>query len=199
MPDLLTAPVKTSGILEALYRDDSDYVRRSVANHLNDLSRDHPEMVMDNAFRWYSAGDDKTPHLLSRGLRTLVKKGHAGALGVLGFGASDLTVIDLTVQREHIELGDDLGFSVTVRNDADTDARVNLDYIMDYVKANGSLSPKAFKLATSNIPARSEKVFTRKHSFRVMTTRRLHPGTHSVSIVTNGVPSDKRDFRLAMS
>lgn len=49
---LLARPEATLPILDMLYRDDSAYVRRSVANHLNDLSRHAPALAVDTAARW---------------------------------------------------------------------------------------------------------------------------------------------------
>ena len=100
VPALLARPAATLPILTALYRDDSAYVRRSVANHLNDLSRHHPDLVIDTAATWLADPDAHTDRLVRHGLRTLIKQGHAGALGVLGFTAAAVDVDGPPSQRE---------------------------------------------------------------------------------------------------
>ncbi|MFE3737009.1 DNA alkylation repair protein [Streptomyces sp. NPDC059134] len=196
VPDLMAAPGVTVPILDALYRDESEYVRRSVANHLNDLSRDHPAIVLDVARRWLDDPDATTECLVRQGLRTLVKRGHPGALELLGFAPAALEVDGPRLDRETVLIGGSIRFTASIRNTGDHQARLAIDYIVHHRKANGSQTGKTFKLTTRNLAPDEEIEVTREHSFKPITTRRYHSGPHAISLQINGVESDRADFEL---
>lgn len=197
VPDILKDPETTIPILNALYRDESEYVRRSVANHLNDLSRDHRASVISTARRWLTEPDANTERLLARGLRTLVKQGDHEALAVLGFPPGVASASALTLDRSHVAIGDSLTFCADVVNDSDAPARLAIDYVVHHRKANGTLSAKTFKLAVRTLQPMQATEVLKTHSFRELTTRRYHPGVHSIELMVNGVPMGRVDFTLA--
>lgn len=197
VPGILRDPETTVPILNALYRDESEYVRRSVANHLNDLSRDHRALVISTARGWLTDPDENTEGLLTRGLRTLVKKGDHEALAVLGFPPGVASASPLTLDRSHVVIGDSLTFCADVVNESEAPARLAIDYIVHHRKANGSLSAKTFKLAVRTIRPKQVTEVVKTHSFRELTTRRYHPGVHSIELMVNGVPMSRVDFTLA--
>lgn len=196
IPELRERPGVTVPILDRLYLDPSEYVRRSVANHLNDLSRDEPLIVVDTAQRWLANPDENTPRLVRHALRTLIKKGHPGAMELLGFGPVSLAVDGPALDRHEVPFGEAVTFTASIRNIGDDAARLSVDYIVHHVKANGSLTGKTFKLTTRALEPGEVMTVERTHSFRAITTRRYYPGTHAIELQLNGIPSGRVDFEL---
>lgn len=189
-------PTVTLPILDALYRDDSEYVRRSVANHLNDLSRAAPEVTVATARRWLAAPEPTTLPLVRHALRTLVKRGDPDALELLGFAPSPDVVADLVLDATTVRVGDTLGFTAELRNDGPAAARVIVDYVVHHRKANGSQTTKVFKLTTADLAPGGSLRLARRHSFKIITTRRYHPGAHAIELQVNGVAAGRVDFDL---
>lgn len=196
VPWVIAHPDATRRIIDAIYRDPSEYVRRSVANHLNDLSRIDPALVAAIGRNWHEEPDANTPWVLRHGLRTLVKKGDPEALLLLGFTGDALRVGRPRLMESTVPRGGTLEFSAVVTNDGSTDAAVAIDYSIGFLRANGSVSPKTFKL-TSRRLAPGESVVVRKaHSFKPITTRTYYPGRHHVTVQANGNRSPSVDFIL---
>jgi 3-methyladenine DNA glycosylase AlkC len=199
VPAILAQPASTIPIIDALYLDESDYVRRSTANHLNDLGRQQPKLAVDTASRWLEHPDANTAGLVRHALRVLVKNGDPGALQLLGFGAIDGVLAAMPVLGERtVAVGGELAFSVTVENTGESAARLAIDYVVHHVKANGSQTPKVFKLTTTTLAPGATATFSRRHSFKEITTRRYHPGTHAIQIQINGVTGEKAPFELTV-
>ncbi|MEU5400264.1 DNA alkylation repair protein [Streptomyces sp. NPDC005963] len=197
IPALIQDPTPTVPVLDALYRDESEYVRRSVSNHLNDISRDHPALAVEVAARWLAAPEATTDRVVRHGLRTLIKSGDPAALTLLGH-SPDLPVV---VEGPHIttpeiRVGDHLVFDWAVTNASEQAAEVVIDYVIHHRKANGSLTPKVFKLTTRTLGPGETWRATRRHSFKPITTRRYHPGGHLVQIQVNGRPYPQAAFLL---
>lgn len=196
VPQLLEKP-RTLAILDALRSDSSAYVRRSVANHLNDLSRDHPVAAVALASRWAEAPDEHSGWIIRHGLRTLVKKGDPGALRLLGFAPPvGVEVVGPTLGRTEVEFGGELTFAVTLTNTSNEPVRLAVDYVVHHQKANGRLMPKVFKLAVRDLPAGATDTIHRRHSFRPISTRRYYPGPHALEIQVNGRPTGPTPFTL---
>ncbi|WP_432846890.1 DNA alkylation repair protein [Amycolatopsis sp. CA-161197] len=191
-------PGVTAPILDALHGDSSAYVRRSVANHLNDVSRARPEVAVAAAGRWLGdSGGKQTQQLVRHGLRTLIKQGDPGALALLGFGPPDgITFEGPLLSAPSVSIGDELGFTGTLRNTGDSPANLVVDYVVHHRKANGTTTPKVFKLTTRVLDPGAELLLDRTHSFRVITTRVYHPGPHALEIQVNGTSLGKADFEL---
>ncbi|RUR00843.1 DNA alkylation repair protein [Labedella endophytica] len=201
VPALLGRSLDLVPVLEALRDDDSEYVRRSVANHLNDIARHDPSLVVDVARRWMDGAEvpRERTWVVKHGLRTLVKKGDPGALAVLGFTASDLTVSTPVLSATSVTVPGELSFDVEVRNDGTAPARIVLDYVVHYRKANGSLSPKVFKLSSATLAAGETRRFGRSHAFRPLTTRVHHGGPHALQVQANGVLSKESAFDVVVA
>jgi len=194
---LLAQPQATLPIISALYRDPSEYVRRSVANHLNDLSRQQPGIVVETARAWLQEPDENTLRLVTRGLRTLVKRGDTGALGLLGFTpAESLTVDGPVLDSAAVPFGGTVQFRIGVTNSGSTPARLAIDYIVHHSKNNGAQTSKTFKLTTATLAPGERLERTREHSFRAITTRRYYPGPHAIELQVNGVIAGRADFEL---
>lgn len=174
-------------ILEALYRDSSDYVRRSVANHLNDISKDHPDLAVEIAGRWLKAGDAQTRRLVSHALRGLVKAGFAPALALLGFnGGHGIELRGFRLSPKTLSVDDTLTFGFTLANTGKRPATLVIDYAIHHVKADGDLSPKVFKGTRRTLAPRETASVTLRHVVRTVTTRRYYPGRHEVDVRVNG-------------
>lgn len=193
---LIAHPAATRGIVDALYRDESEYVRRSVANHLNDLSRVDAALVGEIAHGWRQHPDARTPWVLRHGLRTLIKRADPLALQLLGYSGDDLRVERPRLSRTIVPAGGVIEFSAEIVNDGDTDALVAIDYSIGFQRANGTVSPKTFKLASRPLAAGERIVVSKAHSFRPITTRTYYPGPHFLTVQANGRLSPAADFTL---
>lgn len=177
-------PTPALALLDALVDDESLYVRRSVANHLNDISKDHPDLALDIARRWsdrVTLGDFVVRH----GLRTLVKRGHPEALAVLGFDhEARIELADLSCSPPKIAIGDAVTLSFAVR--AAEPAHAVIDYVVHYQGVRGPKSGKVFKLAVRDLPAGRAIEFSRQHRFEHVSIRTIRPGPHRIEIQVNG-------------
>lgn len=193
VPALTARPEATLPILDALHADESEYVRRSVANHLNDLARHAPELVVATAGRWHGEGSE---WVVRHGLRTLIKKADPGALALLGFAPVAVEVGAPVLTEARVPLPGTLAFSVSVRNASAVPARLAVDYLVHYRKANGTLAPKVFKLAVAELAPGETRVFAKRHALRPMTTRVHHLGRHALEVQVNGARSGLTPFEL---
>lgn len=187
-------------LLELLRDDPSEYVRRSVANSLNDISKDHPERVVELATRWWVDADDNRRRLLRHALRTLVKRGDPAALAVLGHGPSPhLTVTGLTVDPVELPIGGRVRISGTVRDTRDEAAEANdvvVDFVVHFVKANGSTSRRVFKGGRPRLGGGDSASVRCSVSVAQLSTRTHHPGRHRVEVQVNGTRAAAAEFLL---
>ncbi|MCC6623659.1 MAG: DNA alkylation repair protein [Deltaproteobacteria bacterium] len=196
---LVADPSPGLALIERLHADESEYVRRSVANHLNDVSKDHPARAVAVASRWLDGGAPTTRALVTHALRHLVKKGHAGALAALGHGdARGLEVASLDVPRT-VAIGGHLALALVVRNRARRARSVVVDFAVHYLGARGAKAPKVFKLRTLELAAGAEVTLAKRHPMRHVSIRSLVPGPHRVDVQVNGVVLAGADFTLTPS
>jgi 3-methyladenine DNA glycosylase AlkC len=193
--ELHLRPTLTVPIIDALYRDDSTYVRRSVGNHMNDLSRRHPELVVEIGKRWLAAPDRNTQALVKRAFRTLIKVGDAGALAAMGFGG-DAEVTGPLLDRRSVRVGEDIEVRAILTNTGSAPTRLAVDYVVNYRKARGQAAPKVFKMATVNLNPGETTELTKRRSFALTNTRVLYPGAHSVELQVNGRRHGAAEFEL---
>jgi 3-methyladenine DNA glycosylase AlkC len=196
VPWLVAHPRATRAILDATYRDPAEYVRRSVSNHLNDLSRIDAAVVTGTAARWAAEPDPHTPRVLRHGLRTLVKRADPVALSLLGFTGDDLRVPRPQISGDAVIWGGDVLITAEVTNDGPAEALVAIDYSIGFQRADASVRPKTFKMGTRLIAAGDTVTIDKKHSFRAITTRTYYPGPHFVTVQANGVLSPPADVTL---
>ena len=194
---LLAHPHSTTPILTALRSDESEYVRRSVANHLNDLGRQSPELATTLARSWMADADAHTQWVVRHGLRVLIKKAYPPALALLGFDEVSVTVGDPVLDVATVTMPGSLGFEFDITNTGETAARLAVDYLVYYVKANGTLAPKVFKLTTTTVPAGETVRMRKRHAFHPMTTRVHYPGAHALELQINGQRYARTSFELA--
>jgi len=186
LPPFKKDPAPILPILERLKSDDSAFVQRSVANNLNDISKDHPELVLDICERW--AGTlESTDWIVKRACRTLLKRGDPRAMLLFGFeDPKALTVIDARMSRKSVTIGGDARLDFTVDVGTKKPAKVRLEYTVRYVKANGRTSGKVFQIREASLPP-GRHDFSTKLSFADLSTRKHYPGEHRISITVNGM------------
>ena len=196
LPALVEDPSPILPFLEALKDDPSEYVRRSVANNLNDIAKDHPDLVAEIAARWLEGASKDRERLVRHACRTLIKQGHPGALAALGYGPPEVTLEALHVLTPVVRLGEQLVFEIVLRSEADDVQMLILDYVIHHRKANGRTSPKVFKWKQLTVGERKRHSSTRRHAIRPITTRRYYPGTHFLELQVNGRLMGREAFEL---
>lgn len=189
-------PSPTLELIEKLKDDPSEYVRRSVANHLNDIGKDHPEVLLSTARRWMQDADKNRTWIIRRALRSLVKAGNTDALGILGYGEPAVELEALNVATPEVLLGQPLSFSFDLTSTAAEAQRLLIDYIVHFVKKNGQTSPKVFKLTTRSIDPQERVHIERNHPIRPITTRVYYSGRHLLEIQVNGWVLGRTSFEL---
>lgn len=189
LPAFQADPTPTLALLERLKDDPSLYVRRSVANHLNDIGKDHPQHLLEVAQRWQPGASPERQWLIRHALRSLVKQGHPEALALMGFGQdATVEIHGAQITPAQAPLGSHVTLTCEVHNPTDVPQRVLVDFRVHYVKANGRTSPKVFKLKTLHLPPQGREPLRKKVSLAPMTTRRLYPGIHAIDLLINGQP-----------
>jgi 3-methyladenine DNA glycosylase AlkC len=197
LPALIADPSPILPILDALKCDPSEDVRRSVANNLNDISKDNPDVVIDVLRRWQADPSPEIQKIVNHALRTLVKAGHPEALALLGYRAgAEVVVRDLSIEPETIAIGDNVTFSFEIESTASAPQDLVIDYVVHLVRAKGKTTPKVFKLTKRTIAPGETVRIRKKHSFAPVTTRRYYPGQHAVEVQINGAPFQRRTFWL---
>jgi 3-methyladenine DNA glycosylase AlkC len=184
-------------LITRLARDPSQTVRRSVANHLNDVSKYHPERAVEVAGEWLADGSDQTRSLVSHALRTLVKRGDSGAFAVLGFATNaEVDVMQLTCDPPRVTIGERATLTARLRCTADEPCRMVADWVVHYVKTAGSTSPKVFKGKVLDLEPGQEVELRRRLALVDMSTRTHHPGTHRVVLQVAGSAVAETSFEL---
>lgn len=183
-------------ILESLMNDESLYVRKSVANNLNDFSKFHPEQVISFANKWKG----KTVHsdwILKRALRSLLKEGRPAALQVFGYGPStNFELESIGKWPKELKIGEDYEFELRINNKTNQSQKLRIEYRIDFLRKANQHNTKTFQISDSEIQANETKVFKRKQAFKVLSTRKLYPGLHKIRIAINGVDRMERSFVL---
>ena len=191
-------PAPVIRLLEMLKDDPHRYVQRSVANSLNDISKDHPDIAVDVCRRWSAGAGDGREWTVRHALRSLVKEGHRGALEVLGYAsAPEIKITAVRFEPEHVKLGSTMRFSFDLCSEGDRDQGLLVDYAVHFVKANGARTPKVFKLRELVLPPGGRVRLDGRVSFADMTTRKHRPGRHQVDVLVNGVRYTLGEFEVS--
>lgn len=184
-------------ILENLKADNELYVRRSVANNLNDISKDHPALVLKLLKRWNKDKSKNMKWLVKHSLRTLEKAGNPEALALQGYShKTKVKVKHFKINKKKIKLGESLGMNLTLTSTSKTPEDIIIDYIVMHKKANGKLTPKVFKWGKKTISKYKNLELTKNHAIKEISTRKYHPGHHEVHIQVNGKIIAKDRFHL---
>jgi 3-methyladenine DNA glycosylase AlkC len=198
LPAFMEDPAPILPLLEALKDDREEYVRRSVANNLNDIAKDHPDLVARIAGQWLKGAEKNRRKLVRHACRTLVKQGHRGTLKALGYGPPRVELKKLRVTTPRVVFGAALEFKLRLISTAKRAQPLIVDYAIHHRKANGGTTPKVFKWKTTTLAPGATIEATRKHPMRKITTRVYYPGKHRLEILANGVSLAIEDFELIM-
>jgi 3-methyladenine DNA glycosylase AlkC len=201
LQDFVRDPSPTFPILEKLKFDESLFVRKSVANHLNDIGKDHPTVVIQILKRWQreagAADLKKIEWIIHRALRTLIKQGHPDALKLIGVSTQiKIRVGELKLNRKKFKMGDRLEFALEIESTAAQSQKIVVDYLIHYAKANAKTSAKIFKLKTFTLPAREKLTITKNHHLKIVTVRKHYAGKHALEIQVNGKVLKRADFSV---
>lgn len=196
--DLIADPSPVAPILENLRADSSLYVRKSVANHLNDITKDHPAWVLERIEGW-DLENKHTAWIAKRALRTLIKKGDRRALTVIGAGARAQVRLDaFAVAPRRIRLGEELTLSCRLTSTARQSQKLVIDYTIHYVKQSGAASGKVFKWKEVTLAPGETVELIRRQRIQDFTTRKHHAGKHAVDLMANGERLAEGEFDLAL-
>ncbi len=192
-----TDPSPVLDLLERLRDDPSLYVRRSVANNLNDIYKDHPARVTALAAEWLPGASAARAWIVQHALRSAVKRGDPTALAVLGFGAkATLEVVTHAIEPRRPRLGGKVVVTVALQNVTRRTQHVVVDLVVHFVKAHGGTSAKVFKLATVEFAPGQEVTLRKTVSLADLTTRTHYPGRHVVALQLNGAARPLAEFML---
>ncbi len=195
---LVDDPSPTLPLLRALQDDASEYVRRSVANHLNDIAKDHPALLHRWLHEHLPGASPERRKLLEHASRGLIKAGDAAVLKAWGLaqGLEGSATLRLTPRRVHI--GESLRLAVLLHSTARRAQPLIVDYAVHHVKAGGHTTPKVFKGWKLDLAAGETRELSKAHSMREVTTRRYHPGRHRVELLVNGQRLTEVSFDLLL-
>jgi 3-methyladenine DNA glycosylase AlkC len=182
-------------ILENLKNDPSEYVRRSVANNLNDIAKDFPEVVLVIAARWTGTSKE-TDAIIKHGSRTLLKQGHTEILAHYGLHTKGIELNNFKVLTPKICIGDSVEFIFTVANTNTTEQKIRLEYAIFYPMKNGKFSKKVYKISERIFAAHEASTINRKQKFILITTRIFYAGLHKIALIVNGEEKATGGFEL---
>jgi 3-methyladenine DNA glycosylase AlkC len=196
---LVADPSPTLPLLRALQDDPSDYVRRSVANHLNDIAKDHPALVAQWLAEHLPGAPETRRALLRHASRSLIKAGDAAVLQAWGLGAAFCGRARLQLSADTVTVGDSLQLTVTLHSGASAPQRLAIDYAVHHVKAGGHTTPKVFKGWVIDLAPGESRQLLKRHSFKPITTRRYHAGAHALDLRINGQVVAEAGLTLALA
>ena len=198
LPAYKKDPTAILSILDNLKNDKSLFVRKSVANNLNDISKDNPEIVINILRNWQRDNNKFTNWIIKHGARTLLKKGDKDVLKIFGYEYSknmvEFSNFEILNKDKKVSIGDYLqfGFKILLKKDI----LLRLEYAIHFLKANGILSKKVFKISEKQYRYTDEIAVTKKHNFKLISTRKYYEGKHGLSIIVNGNEFQISDFYL---
>jgi len=191
-------PTLTEPILDRLRADESSYVRRSVANHLNDISKDHPSYLVHRLAAW-SREDPGTDWIVRHALRTLIKAGDQAAIALVGAADEPLVQVrDFAVTPLFVTLGGGVDVKARLTSTGRGPQRLLVDYAVHYVKKDGSTAAKVFKLRTMDLAPGEVRELSVRRPLGDFTTRRHYPGRHAVELLVNGRVLGRAEFELLL-
>ncbi len=186
-------PNKILPILENLKQDPCENVRLSVANNINDISKDNPNFVIDIAKKWQGISKE-TDAIIKHGLRTLLKKSHPLVLNYYKLNSDWLCIDTVNITTPRVKIGDFLEFSFSISNNSIENQRIRIEYCIFFKKKNGDLSSKVFKISERDCKANQTIRLTKRHTFKIITTRVFYSGYHHLQVIVNGKKSNIQDF-----
>lgn len=198
LPEIMNNPELTRPILEKLKADQELYVKKSVANHLNDFSRTNTDWMI-NVLNSWDKKNEHTAWIIKHASRTLIKKGHPGSLAIFDFEKNvKVSLENLKLKNSKIKLGDNLDFSFDLLSGKNKSQKLVIDYAIHYAKSSGTQSRKVFKLKELELKPGSTAHIHKIQSFKDFSTRKHYPGKHALEILVNGKSCGKKEFLLSV-
>ncbi|MEK6774705.1 MAG: DNA alkylation repair protein [Bdellovibrionota bacterium] len=194
-------PNLTLSLLEILKHDEEIYVRKSVANHLNDIAKDHPQLVVATLSKWKTSATKehaaKINWIIHRSLRTLIKNGNPQALKLIGVSQNiNILVNSIKINKRTFRLGERLELKFKVTSKSTAKQNLVIDYLIHFAKANNKISKKVFKLKKFTLSGRNKIEISKIHHLKPITTRTYYSGKHFIELQINGKPFGKIPFNL---
>jgi 3-methyladenine DNA glycosylase AlkC len=184
-------------LLTALKDDSSLYVRRSVANHLNDISKDNPDVLLKICQSWQVNANQNVRWIIKHATRSLVKAGHPQILSLLGYEQKLLLApVGLHIINNQVRLGDYLEFQFDLTSTSCDSQKLVIDFAIHFVKANGQQKAKVFKLKSMQLAANQTCNIQKRHAIKAITTRQYYAGTQRLEILINGQALASQEFKL---
>jgi 3-methyladenine DNA glycosylase AlkC len=196
LPQFIADPAPVLALLEVLKDDPVAYVRKSVANNLNDIAKDHPALVLATLTAWSEQASAERRWIIRHALRTLVKQGDVTALRLLGAERAAVELARLTIEPSVVRLGEAISFSCTLQSTSSDPQDLIVDYIVHFAGTRGAKRPKVFKLTTVRLEPAATASFSKRFSFKPVTIRRYYPGRYRIEIQVNGSVLGGADFEL---
>lgn len=205
LPVFIEQPELVIPLLTALRDDDEEYVRRSVANHLNDIAKDHPQLIISIAQQWLAEnelaslnniGRKQRIKLIRHACRTLFKQGQPEVMALFGYLPADDVRCSLSSEQLTVPFSEEFKFELTLEKTSNQENLLMVDYIMHFKKANGKQAPKVFKWLDRSFTTKASETISRKHSFRKISTRKYYPGMHKIEVMVNGIKKAQIEFEL---
>ena len=191
-------PKPVLSILEILRSDPSDFVRKSVGNNLNDISKNWPDLVVETLERWkIESPTTETAQIIKRALRGLIKSGNQRALALIGAtGGKVIEVACFDINPQKILLGESIKMDVDIRNTDSVTHHLIIEYVVHHIRNNGRKIPKAFRLATLDLGPAETQLIKKSHAVKAVGVRAYYGGIHQVDIVVNGLVKASSSFEL---
>jgi 3-methyladenine DNA glycosylase AlkC len=184
-------------ILDLLKDDDSVYVRKSVANNLNDISKDNPDVVIELCQQWIKVASAERKWIIHHALRSLIKQGRAEVFPLLGYTETpEVELNQFYLDKPQVKLGEYIGLSLELHSQSNKSQKLVIDYKVHHLKANGSHTSKVFKWKNITLLAKGSAILSKSHPFKEITTRNYYPGTHAIELLVNGKSMAYLEFEL---
>ncbi|MBM9590390.1 DNA alkylation repair protein [Leptospira sp. 201903075] len=196
IPEIKKNPEIHLSILETLWNDQNEIVRRSAANHLNDISKLNPDLVLEFCKSKFGKSEELDKNL-KHALRTLLKKGNKKALSYFSYNTKwEPAKFKLSLLTKEIKVGDSLEFEISLSQTAKDKTKVRMEYKIGFLLSNGSYGYKVFQLGERLLLPDEKLKISKKHSFAPITTRVYYPGTQTITILLNGNEYKLQKFEL---
>jgi 3-methyladenine DNA glycosylase AlkC len=189
-------PSPLKKILEPLLDDPSDYVQKSVANNLNDISKDNPEIVLDWTKEWNTPDATKQRHwILARALRTLIDEGHPAALKLLGYGTnSNLKVTWQDNTPRLIKINQFLPCDIEIVNLNKSEAGAVVLLLLDEPGKGNARRKSTYQIWKGKIKAGETKSVIKRIHFVDKNSQPRVEGTYCLSLTVNGKKLEEREM-----
>ena len=196
LPAFQKDPKPVFELLEKLKSDPELYVRRSVANNLNDIAKDNPDQVMKCLQRWSSVNDVGTQWVIGHASRTLIKDGHIEALKLQGFDPAAPLKVEAFKVDGLVNYGGKLTFEFKLTNTGTSASNYLIDFVIHFMKSNGRQAPKVFKLSAKKLRPGDSVHVVKAHPIKPISTRKYYNGPQRIAIQINGVERAEALFQL---